>query len=104
MTIGERIKRQLWKMALTLVLPVVAFELLVHHMPNFSLNSIWVWVVMPLPYILLAFVIWSFYQLNAIVCPRCGTWLIVPAIAIAIGRLTQRCPKCRISLEMPVEE
>jgi len=103
MTIREYIKRQLRKAMLTLVLPIVAFELIAHHLPNFSLNSFWVWVVMPLPFILLGLIIWSFYQLSAIVCPRCRTWLVVQAAAVCIGRPIRCCPHCRIGLDETVE-
>jgi predicted Zn finger-like uncharacterized protein len=103
MTIRKYLKNQFWKMALTLVLPLAAFELFIRHMPNFSLNSPWVWAVMPLPYVLLTCVVWAFYQAVRFVCPRCGTWIPATSAAIGIGRLIRRCPKCGVNFDEPIE-
>jgi len=101
MTIRERIKRQLWKAVLTFALPIVAFEFIARHLPNFSLNSFWVWVFMPLPLLVLTLLVWSFYQLSAIVCPRCKAALVVQAAAVVIGRPIGTCPRCGLSLDEP---
>ena len=102
MSIRDHIKRQFWKMALTLFVPLAAFELLVNHTPNFSLNSFWVWVVMPSPFILLAFAVWSFYQAAEIICPRCRNGLVFVAAACVAGRHIPCCPNCQISLDAPM--
>lgn len=103
MTIRDDIKRRFWKAVMTLLLPIVAFGLIAHHLPNFSLNSFWVWVVMPMPYVLLALIVWSFYQLSSIVCPRCRTGLALQAPAVCIGTQIPRCPHCGVSLDEPAE-
>jgi predicted Zn finger-like uncharacterized protein len=102
MTIREHIKRQLWKATLTLVLPIVMFELIAYHLPNFTLSSLWVWIFMPMPFILLGLVIWSFYQLSAIVCPRCWTWLAFQTASLCIRMPIVRCSHCDVSLDEPI--
>jgi hypothetical protein len=99
MTMRESIKRRFWKLVLTLVVAVSAYDLLTRHLPNFSLNSNWTLIAMTAFLGVFVCAVWAFYQWTALVCPSCRVWLVYTSIAIGCGKRVHGCSKCGVNFD-----
>jgi hypothetical protein len=108
MTIREFIKRRFRNLALTFALAYAVLQILgicIRHWPENFTAKPWLLVLgLTVPSMLWIIFAWFAFRVIAITCPRCSRPLGAAALAALFGnKKVTRCPRCRVSLDEPVE-